>query len=406
MSYSVHQLVHEIDTGSTTLEVGTPPPSSQRKPFACKVFFHRFHELSAERDQYVRSPEFECNGRKWRLHVYPGGNVLASEGYASVFLEFCSQGTCAVIYDIAIQSVAGYSLNRWKANQIFSNFTEKCWGWNDYMKRSDILNLGSNLLDGNGTLAMVVSMTVKEELSSVQTFVPKNPLIRKMQGMFLDESTADVSFDVKVNDTKTSSVSFQAHSQILQGFAPMLADLFESNLGGEMISVPITDVNSDIFRLLLWYVYGGQTEEEVLRVHAKEIIDAADKYAIVNLKLEAEAAYVNSTTITMDNVIDNLLYADARNCALLKEVVMDFLAENHDEAVRKVSFDDVPGHIVKDLLVAFGMSKREGKCNEEGKDFDTMRVSELRVKLDKMGLDVDGSREAMIKALRKSSKQS
>jgi len=115
---------------------------------------------------------------------------------------------------------------------------------------------------------------------------------------------------------------------------------------------------------------------------------------------------VNSTTITMDNVIDNLLYADAKNCALLKEVVMDFFAENHDEAVKKVSFDDVPGHLMKDLLVAVGMSKRGGKCNEKEKDFDTMRINELRVKLDKMGLDVDGSREAMIVALRKSSQGS
>ncbi len=59
--------------------------------------------------------------------------------------------------------------------------------------------------------------------------------------------------------------------------------------------------------------------------------------------------------------MDNLLFADAKNCAFLKETVMDFLAENHDEAVKKVSFSDVPGHLMKDLLVAVGMSKREAK---------------------------------------------
>jgi hypothetical protein len=60
-------------------------------------------------------------------------------------------------------------------------------------------------------------------------------------------------------------------------------------------------------------------------------LDAADKYGVVSLKLEAEAAYVESTKITVDNAMDNLLYADAKNCALLKEAVIDFLTDNGRE---------------------------------------------------------------------------
>ena len=57
---------------------------------------------------------------------------------------------------------------------------------------------------------------------------------------------------------------------------------------------------------------------------AKDIINACDKYGVVHLKLEAEATYVESTTITIDNMMDNLLYADSKNLALLKESVMDY----------------------------------------------------------------------------------
>ena len=52
---------------------------------------------------------------------------------------------------------------------------------------------------------------------------------------------------------------------------------------------------------------------------------------IVGLKLEAEAAYVKSIEIeiTVENVIDNLLYLYAHsltlNLALIKEAVFDFL---------------------------------------------------------------------------------
>jgi hypothetical protein len=113
--------------------------------------------------------------------------------------------------------------------------------------------------------------------------------------------------------------------------------------------------------------------------------------------------YVASTKITLDNAIDNLLYADTKNCALLKEAVMNFLAEHCTEAAEKISFDDVPGHVAKDLLVAFS---RNYKTKSNGADVDeltTLCVSALRRKLNKMGLEVDGSREAMIASIKSNS---
>ena len=135
--------------------------------------------------------------------------------------------------------------------------------------------------------------------------------------------------------------------------------------------------------------------------NAREIIDAADKYGIVGLKLEAEASFVTSTTISFDNAIDTLLHADATNCALLKEAVMDFVAENRKEAVTKLSFEQFPGHLVKDLLTAMNRNV-DGSTSTDANDFSMMRVSSLRRMLDEKGLDVDGSREAMIARLEQS----
>ena len=164
-----------------------------------------------------------------------------------------------------------------------------------------------------------------------------------------------------------------------------------------------SDVKPEIFHHLLFYVYGGKVPEEELKTHAKDIIDAADKYSIVNLKLEAEAVYVESTKITIDNAIDNLLYADTKNCALLKEAVMNFLAENSTEAAEKISFADVPGHVIKDLLVAFSSNNKIEANGTSGDELTTLCVSALRRKLHKMGLDVDGSREAMIASIKSNS---
>ena len=119
----------------------------------------------------------------------------------------------------------------------------------------------------------------------------------------------------------------------------------------------------------------------------------------VGLKLEAEAAFVTSETITFDNAIDNLLYADATNCALLKETVLDFIAENGSEASKKLSFEHVPGNVIPYLLAALTKGKQKGN---DANDFSMMRISDLRKMLAEKGLDIDGSREMMIARLEES----
>ena len=123
--------------------------------------------------------------------------------------------------------------------------------------------------------------------------------------------------------------------------------------------VPITNVKPDIFRHVLYYVYGGNVSDEELKANAKDLIDAADKFGIVSLKLEAEACYVKSITISVHNLMDNLLYADSKNCALLKEAVIDFMVENGQGVLEKVSLKDVPGGMFADLLTAVTRGKEK-----------------------------------------------
>ena len=114
-------------------------------------------------------------------------------------------------------------------------------------------------------------------------------------------------------------------------------------------------------------------------------------------------------------MIDNLLYADAMNCALLKETVMDFIVRNKKEVMERVSFQDVPGNICKDLLAAMtrrdneskdkDKSGKEEKMSEEadGEDLQALRIGELRQKVQEKGLEIDGSRDALIAALKEHS---
>ncbi|KAL7427152.1 hypothetical protein ACHAXM_000758 [Skeletonema potamos] len=377
------------------VSVGCPPQSF-------RFHYHNFATLDTTEDHYIASPEFTCNGHQWLLGLYPGGHSDETEGYVSAFLCHLSEGSITTGFEIKILDKFGnVKMAKTTAKHVFNGIYSI--GWSDFIYRSVILDASQDILDSNETLTVDVSMEVEEEPTTA--FVPKNPFVNMMKEMFNDETTADVCFEVvnissadEKEEQKAESVSFHAHRLILKKCAPMLAALFGSN-----DTASITDVKPDIFRHVLFYVYGGKVPAEDLKQHAKDIIDAADKYSIINLKLEAEAVYVKTTKITIDNAIDNLLYADTKNCALLKEAVMNFLAENSTEAVEKISFTDFPAHVVKDLLVAFSRSSKKEANGANVDELTTLCVSALRRKLHKMGLEVDGSREAMIASIKSSS---
>ena len=86
--------------------------------------------------------------------------------------------------------------------------------------------------------------------------------------------------------TKTSTL-FQAHRFILRHWSDTIGEFCKRE--GDKTPIPITDVKPDIFRHMLYYCYGGKVADAHLKDNAKEVIDAAHKYGVVGLKLEAEA---------------------------------------------------------------------------------------------------------------------
>jgi hypothetical protein len=172
--------------------------------------------------------------------------------------------------------------------------------------------------------------------------------------------------------------------------------------GDPSTPIEITDVSPEVFRHLLYYIYGGKIDVDDMKSHAKDIINAANRYGVATLKLEAEAFLVEGTTFTLENVMEHLIYADSMNCALLKEAAMDYIAENRTKVIGKISFNDAPGNLMNDLLTAVVRGDREEReaDNAENDEHQFTTVNELRRKSHEKGLEVDGSREMLISALK------
>jgi len=378
------------------------------------VRFHGFADLSTARGvSSSQMQEFSCFGHQWSLDIYPGGfSNATSEGFSSVFLhnkskKFISiQWGCSVrdannkevVYDSTHNHEFAASDHDTKKGRHISCSLS-------FAKRSTLLEL---LVNGS----LLIEVRMKKPSSPITHFIPTNPFNKFMLELFMDEETADVLFEIggeqqtkgsRRKRAKTSTANFHAHRLILQKCAPTLYEMCRGSDGGEISTVSITDVKPEIFKHMIYYTYGGKLSSKDLKDNAKDIIDACDKYGVVNLKLEAEACYVKSTKITMDNMMDNLLYADSKNLALLKEAVMDYIVKNKTTIISKVSFDNFPSHLVTDLLTAVARGEDQSRDDEEEDEsarYVKMRVGTLRKMLDEKGLDVDGSTESMIALLK------
>jgi hypothetical protein len=101
--------------------------------------------------------------------------------------------------------------------------------------------------------------------------------------------------------------------------------------------------------------------------------------------------------------MDHLLYAESKNLALLKEASVDYIVANKAEVAKELSFANAPGSLIKDLLVALIRNEKEdGTVGDIESELAFMRVSELRKRAYNKGLDVDGTRDMLIVAIKES----
>ena len=396
-------------TASAHTHMGTPPPDYHEEWATHTVHVHGFPDLSSAQGAFVESPEFMLLGNQWCLKIYPGGD--ADEGKTSLFLLNMSNKAIEVEFGFCIIDGNGKQVacTRFSHTRFSTyHFDPGCsGGWCNFAKRSTLLSAMVN-----GALAIEIHMRLAEPTKSVPApFIPQNPSACKIiQGLFLNNKSANIMFKVgggekpknnAMKAAKPAPVSFPAHRCIVENCSSILAELCESH--DDSAAIQINDVTPDIFRLLLSYVYGANLSDDDMKSHAKEIIDAADKYGVIDLKLEAEACFVKGITFTIKNVMEHLLYAESKNCALLKEASMDYIVENKAEVITKLSFaDTVPGTLMRDLLVATarGEMRSGGADVNADSQYDSLRISELRKKAHEKGLNVDGSREMLIAALK------
>jgi hypothetical protein len=278
----------------SAVHMGEPPPNYDLQEWnRTSIHFHGFAGLPKERGAMVESDTFTNLGHQWRFVLYAGGDYDAEQGMISVELIHMSVEHVQIACEISFRGPAGPKPRVRKAREFKFDFdptmAARCL-IKDFAERNYIMN---SLVDG--TLPIVVSFKLADPTKV--PFIPENPSsCNYFRSMFMDEESSDVMFEVggqrgKYNAGKvarTPLVLFHAHKFILRKCSSVFTDLLGSGEEGTA-PIQIADVSPDIFRLLLFYIYGGSISDDDMREHRKEIIHAADRFGVPTLKLEAEA---------------------------------------------------------------------------------------------------------------------
>eukprot|EP00956_Cyclotella_meneghiniana_P024332 scaffold48767_cov67-Cyclotella_meneghiniana.AAC.6 len=304
------------------------------KPVLLHFKFDGFADLPSGVDSHVYSDvQTDCNGDTWKLKLYPGGNSAAGEqGWIGVFLIPVSRNEeFGAAFSLITKNTNGIVLREIRCDHMFQ--PRMSCGFK-FMKRDMILDANNNILK-DGVLRIDARIQVKDKKDS-QLFMFQSKLSNKMMTLLESGEKADASFEV-------GDSTFPVHSIILHNNASILANHL---VGGYASSAVIDGITAAVFQMVLAYVYAERlpTDGEMLE-HGKELIDAADRYELVDLKMAVEHVLVRERILTPKNVSDYIQLADAKSCPLLKEYATTFLYVNAEDVLNSELFK-----LVKDVI--------------------------------------------------------
>ena len=369
-----------------------------------RAVFHNFANLPSKRGDQTESKVLKCHGLEWQIQLYPGGHTKTRGEDVSISF-FLSSVSCSNANKIrAKHRIRVPSAGKGVTGNQFNIFSPgvAAWGGHNYAKREGVLDPSKNfLVDGN----LTVEVDIQVMLDTPPLWTPTNQIKTACSDMLAffdaaDADNADISFEVASGDGREC---LRAHSAILAARCPTLASLAEGC--DSDTPIPIGDVQANVFRMLLRYIYGGEVpSKEVINEQAKDIIRVADRFECTGLKLTAEAE-MTAAGITTENAAELILFADATNCAMLKEAAMEYFVTNAQAVMESEGFGQVkesPAIMAELMAVALGGSKKRPASSDadRGGKYKQMRLVEIYRELDLKGLDVEGPKEMLLSRLK------
>lgn len=313
----------------------------------------------------LESAEFSTHGanNKWKMRLYPKGYNGKHEDYFAVIIYNCSKKKVTAAVSISIINCNYEEIARDLAERHefeSCDYISNHCTFRKFVKR-DFVMIDPNdeiLTDGKLTIQCKIALSpvrserlrnLKRKLDQMDMNLQRVLKIQKLENLMNDKEYSDVSFLV---DGK----SFKAHKCILARESPVFDAMFKTDMKEKQLNeVVIEDIGSDVFEEMLRYVYVGEVND--IDLIAGDLLAAADKYAIDELKLRCGKSLIDN--LSVDSAVESLVIADRYYMKQFKAKIIEFITSHSADIVKAPSFKlltDIP-HVLYDVCLAIGMKK-------------------------------------------------
>jgi len=279
----------------------------------------------------------------WELRCYPNGLSEDGSGHVSMFLRSTDATLPKTFnrklsYSLEILNEEGSGILRNKGDRCTNEFSNG-WGWEKFVTHEKLKSDESKLLSQDCFEVFCVMKFDGQEVTTIGASSPTNLLLEQKGekvGTCCSGLVDLLESRVLANvDLVCEGRTFSCHKAILASKSPVFMATFCNDMKEKATGqIDIKGIKPDMVKDMLTHVYGGKIE--MLEDKAEELLVAADRYDLNQLKKSCEGMLARSLNI--DNCLDFLLLADRHSPVSLKPVVIKFIVENFLEVVAKDSW--------------------------------------------------------------------
>lgn len=300
---------------------------------------------------YVLSPTFSSSnyGRlrnDWKLMMYPKGYREENRGYLSLYLYNWGKDEIAASFSFSL-------LNRenvivYKSQVVQNHLFESRGGTGHalFIEESFIMDPENSVLKDNKMTILCdiaiedIRLIDKAEIESVK-MVKRLQFFDDFEKLMTNKEFSDVT--VTVGEQK-----FYLHKCILSAHSTVFEGMFRSDMKEkEENSVVIEDIRYEVLQEFFRFIYIGRVDK--LDDLVGELLIAAEKYNVVELKTLCEETMCNS--LTKSNAIGYLNSAIMNNVEKLETEAINFVYLHLEDFIEDSEFDEIGYQYPKLLLI-------------------------------------------------------
>ena len=279
---------------------------------------------------------------KWKLELYPNG-VKENAGFLDLFLVNDNDFPMKAKFQFSIINSEYKKMAVKKiAKGSFDPF--EAWGIKRWTSRKSVLKKNKQFLPG-GKLTILCEVTVfgTEKTSSGSDSLDDGydktatkgmtHVIEQLGKLFNDRELSDV-------EVECGGEVFNCHQLILSTRSDVFRAMFQSDMKENRTkTVSIKDVNPEVLKEMLQFIYNGATSQNVLKLKTAELLAAAEKYQIDCLKEICEDQLCSMLKVR--NSIASLLLGDMHQAFKLRRMALQMVAKNLTSIVPTEEYQDL-----------------------------------------------------------------